>query len=54
MKTTVALLTFVAGTSAFAPAKSNSNLNALKAASDYKGVIGSDSLETGKQMVSDC
>jgi hypothetical protein len=51
MKTAVAILSVAVGASAFAPSASVSKASGLKAAADYDGVIGSDSLETGKRMV---
>lgn len=51
MKTAVAFLALATGASAFAPSASFSKATDLKGAADYKGVIGSDSLETGKMMV---
>jgi hypothetical protein len=51
MKTAVALLSVAVGASAFAPSASISKASGLKAAADFEGVIGSDSLETGKRMV---
>ena len=51
MKTAVAFLAVATGASAFAPSASFSKASALKGAADYKGVIGSDSMETGKMMV---
>lgn len=51
MKTAVAFLSVAVGASAFAPSASVSKASGLKASADFEGVIGSDSLETGKRMV---
>ena len=53
MKTAVAFLAIATGASAFAPSATFSKSTAIKATADYDGLIGGDSLETGKKMVSD-